>query len=189
MFGGSLNIPDFDREIQLAGGDSNAYTTNDYTNYYITVPAANIETALWLESDRMLNLNFSPQSLHVQQQVVTEEYKQRYLNAPYGDIWLRLRPLAYKVHPYRWPTIGMSLGHIEQATLEDVKDFFNKYYTPDNAIISICGNITEDKAVALVKNGSAIFLLPITESPCCRQNRNNRKPGDLFWKTTRYLPI
>ena len=98
MFGGSLNIPDFDREIQLAGGDSNAYTTNDYTNYYITVPAANIETALWLESDRMLNLNFSPQSLNVQQHVVTEEYKQRYLNAPYGDIWLRLRPMAYKVH-------------------------------------------------------------------------------------------
>ncbi|WP_302568101.1 M16 family metallopeptidase [Culturomica massiliensis] len=193
MFGGSLNIPDFDREIQLAGGDSNAYTTNDYTNYYITVPAANIETALWLESDRMLNLNFSPQSLHVQQQVVMEEYKQRYLNAPYGDIWLRLRPLAYKVHPYRWPTIGMSLGHIEQATLEDVKDFFNKYYTPDNAIISICGNITEDKAVALVKKWfgdipPAHYRKPLLPAEPEQQEarrlvlENNPVPADMIWK-------
>ena len=199
MFGGSLNIPDFDREIQLAGGDSNAYTTNDYTNYYITVPAANIETALWLESDRMLNLNFSPQSLHVQQQVVTEEYKQRYLNAPYGDIWLRLRPLAYKVHPYRWPTIGMSLGHIEQATLEDVKDFFNKYYTPDNAIISICGNITEDKAVALVKKWFGDIppahytkpLLPAEpeqqEAGTCRYDLESIPHGKSFIR--KFLPL
>ncbi|WP_251623590.1 M16 family metallopeptidase [Odoribacter lunatus] len=151
MFGGSAHIPDFDWHVQQAGGDSNAYTTNDYTNYYITIPASNIETALWLESDRMLALNFSQHALDIQKQVVIEEYKQRYLNAPYGDVWLKLRPLAYKVHPYRWPTIGLSPEHIEKATLEDVKEFFYHYYAPNNAIISISGNISETKALELVK--------------------------------------
>ncbi len=151
MFGGSAHIPDFDREVQDAGGDSNAYTTNDYTNYYITIPAPNIETALWLESDRMLALLFSQHALDIQKQVVIEEYKQRYLNAPYGDVWLKLRPLAYKVHPYRWPTIGISPEHIEKATLDDVKDFFHQYYAPNNAIVCISGNIQENKALELVK--------------------------------------
>lgn len=151
MFGGSAHIEDYDRHVQLAGGDSNAFTTNDYTNYYITIPAANIETALWLESDRMAGLNFSQHALDVQKNVVIEEFKQRYLNNPYGDIWLKLRPLAYKVHPYRWATIGKSPEHIEQATLDDVKDFFHRFYAPDNAIVSISGNIDSDKAHRLVE--------------------------------------
>ncbi len=151
MFGGSKNAPDFDREVQAAGGESNAFTTNDFTNYYITVPAGNIETALWLEADRMAALNISGKSLGTQKNVVTEEYKQRYLNAPYGDVWLALRPLAYRVHPYRWPTIGSSLEHIERATLEDVRDFFHRFYRPDNAIISISGNIGEKEALEKVK--------------------------------------
>lgn len=151
MFGGSEHIEDYDRHVQLAGGDSNAYTTNDITNYYITIPAANIETALWLESDRMAGLKFSQHSLDVQKQVVTEEFKQRYLNNPYGDLWLKLRPLAYKVHPYRWATIGVSPEHIERARLEDVKDFFHRFYAPNNAIIGICGNIEEKEALELVK--------------------------------------
>ena len=141
MFGGSAHVEDYDRHVQLAGGDSNAYTTNDLTNYYITIPADNIETALWLESDRMAALNFSQHALDVQKQVVIEEFKQRYLNNPYGDVWLKLRPLAYQVHPYRWPTIGMSPEHIEKATLTDVKNFFHHYYAPNNAIISLSGNI------------------------------------------------
>lgn len=151
MFGGSQNIADYDRQVQLAGGDSNAYTTNDLTNYYITIPAANIETALWLESDRMAGLNFSQPALDVQKQVVIEEFKQRYLNNPYGDIWLKLRPLAFKVHPYRWATIGVSPEHIERATLEDVKDFFHRFYSPDNAILSISGNIESERAIGLVQ--------------------------------------
>ncbi|MGL5684157.1 MAG: M16 family metallopeptidase [Marinifilaceae bacterium] len=150
MFGGSLNIPDYDMHVQLAGGDSNAYTTNDYTNYYITIPAHNIETALWLESDRMLSLNFSQQALDVQKQVVIEEYKQRYLNNPYGDIWLKLRPLAYKTHPYKWATIGKSIEDIETATLNDVETFFHNFYAPNNAIVSISGNIEPQKALELV---------------------------------------
>lgn len=151
MFGGSEHIGDYDRHVQLAGGDSNAYTTNDLTNYYITIPAPNIETALWLESDRMAGLNFSQRTLDIQKQVVIEEFKQRYLNAPYGDLWLHLRPLAYQVHPYRWATIGVSPGHIEKADLEDVKTFFRRFYAPNRAILSISGNITEQRALELVK--------------------------------------
>ena len=151
MFGGSAHVEDYDRHVQLAGGDSNAYTTNDLTNYYITIPADNIETALWLESDRMAALNFSQHALDVQKQVVIEEFKQRYLNNPYGDVWLKLRPLAYQVHPYRWPTIGMSPEHIEKATLTDVKNFFHHYYAPNNAIISLSGNIETEKAFSLVE--------------------------------------
>ena len=128
MFGGSEHIPNYDQHVQMAGGDNNAYTTNDLTHYYITIPAANIETALWLESDRMGGLNLSQQALDVQKQVVIEEFKQRYLNNPYGDLWLKLRPLAYQKHPYRWSTIGKSPDHIEQATLDDVKTFFHRYY-------------------------------------------------------------
>ena len=141
MFSGSTHIEDYDKHVQLAGGESNAYTTNDLTNYYITIPASNIETALWLESDRMAGLNLSPSSLDIQKHVVIEEFKQRYLNNPYGDLWLKLRPLAYKVHPYRWATIGVSPEHIERATLEDVGSFFRQFYAPDNAIVSICRHI------------------------------------------------
>ena len=151
MFGGSKHIPNYDYHVQKAGGDNNAFTNNDYTNYYITIPASNIETALWLESDRMMALDFSQKSLDVQRNVVIEEFKQRYFNNPYGDLWLKLRPLAYKVHPYQWPTIGKNIDHIAGATLEDVKDFFHRFYAPDNAILSISGNITDEKALELVK--------------------------------------
>jgi zinc protease len=140
MFGGSINIPDFDAPLQLAGGESNAFTSNDITNYYNVLPAANIDTALWLESDRMLSLAFTPKSLEVQRNVVIEEFKQRYLNQPYGDVWLELRPLAFHTHPYKWCTIGKEISHIEEATMEDVKDFFGAHYHPANAILCIAGN-------------------------------------------------
>ena len=140
MFGGSINIPEFDSPLQNAGGESNAFTSNDITNYYNLLPAQNIETALWLESDRMLSLAFSKKSLEVQRSVVIEEFKQNYLNQPYGDVWLELRPLAYQIHPYKWATIGKEIKHIEDATLDDVKAFFKKYYHPSNAILCIAGN-------------------------------------------------
>ena len=145
MFGGSINIPNYDEPLQRVGGENNAFTSNDITNYYITLPAENIETAFWLESDRMLSLAFSEKSLDTQRNVVSEEFKQRYLNQPYGDVWLKLRPLAYKKHSYRWATIGKDLSHIENATMEDVKAFFKKHYTPQNAILVVGGNVkTED---------------------------------------------
>lgn len=141
MFGGSEHIPNYDRPSQAVGAQNNAFTSNDITNYYITLPAANLETAFWLESDRMLNLAFNEKSLEVQRNVVCEEFKQRYLNQPYGDVWLRLRPLAYQVHPYRWATIGKELVHIEQAQMEDVKAFFAKHYTPESAILVVAGDV------------------------------------------------
>ncbi len=141
MFGGSKNIPVYDEPLQLAGGENNAFTTNDLTNYYCQLPAENIETAFWLESDRMLSLAFSKKSLEVQRKVVCEEFKEHYINKPYGDVWHRLRSLCYKNHPYRWMTIGASLQHVEDATLEDVKAFFNKHYTPSNAILVVAGNV------------------------------------------------
>jgi predicted Zn-dependent peptidase len=141
MFGGSVNIPSYDTPLQQVGGENNAFTSNDITNYYLTLPANNLETAFWLESDRMLSLAFSEQSLEVQRQVVCEEFKQRYLNQPYGDVWLRLRPLAYQEHPYRWATIGKELRHIEEAKMSDVKAFFQKFYTPQNAIMVVAGDV------------------------------------------------
>lgn len=149
MFGGSINIPNYDAPLQTVGGENNAFTSNDITNYYITLPSNNLETAFWLESDRMLSLAFSEQSLEVQKQVVCEEFKQRYLNQPYGDVWLKLRPLAYKVHPYRWATIGKDLRHIEEATMESVKAFFYKYYTPQNAIMVVAGNVDVEEVKEL----------------------------------------
>ncbi|WP_294176936.1 pitrilysin family protein [uncultured Coprobacter sp.] len=151
MFGGSVNIPDFDTPLQKAGGENNAWTSNDITNYYSVVPRQNVETAFWLESDRMLGLDFSEKSLSVQKQVVIEEFKQRNLNLPYGDIPLLIRPLAYKVHPYRWPTIGKRVEHIEQVKLEDVKSFFYKHYAPNNAILAVTGNISFEKTVDLTE--------------------------------------
>lgn len=145
MFGGSINIPNYDEPLQRVGGDNNAFTTNDLTNYYCTVPAENIETAFWLESDRMLSLAFTPKSLEVQRQVVIEEFKQRYLNQPYGDVWLLLRPMVYKKHPYQWATIGKSIAHIEQASMQDVKAFFKSFYTPSNAILVVCGKVTVEQ--------------------------------------------
>lgn len=141
MFGGSVNVPSYDEPLQLVGGENNAFTTNDLTNYYCSVPAPNLETAFWLESDRMLSLAFTDKSLEVQRNVVIEEFKQRYLNQPYGDVWLLLRPLAYKKHPYRWATIGKEIAHIEKATMDDVKAFFQKHYNPSNAILVVAGNV------------------------------------------------
>lgn len=151
MFGGSVNIPSYDEPLQRAGGENNAFTNNDFTNYYLTIPSQNVETGFWLESDRMLSLAFSEKSLEVQRSVVIEEFKQRYLNQPYGDVWLHLRPLAYKSHPYKWATIGKEISHIENATLDDVKDFFHKYYLPNNAILSIAGDIEPETAFALAE--------------------------------------
>lgn len=151
MFGGSINIPDYDGPLQRAGGENNAWTNNDITNYYLTVPRQNVETGFWLESDRMLSLDFSERSLEVQKGVVMEEFKQRCLNQPYGDVGHLLRPLAYKVHPYQWPTIGKELSHIANATLDEVKDFFFRFYAPNNAVLAITGNITFDDAVRLAE--------------------------------------
>jgi hypothetical protein len=151
MFGGSVNIPDYDAPLQLAGGENNAWTNNDITNYYLTVPRQNVETGFWLESDRMLSLDFNERSLEVQRGVVMEEFKQRCLNQPYGDVGHLLRPLAYKEHPYQWPTIGKELSHIANATLDEVKDFFFRFYAPNNAVLAVTGNISFEEAVALTE--------------------------------------
>ena len=151
MFGGSVNIPDYDEPLQMAGGENNAYTTNDLTNYYIQLPAENLETAFWLESDRMLSLAFSEKSLGVQRKVVCEEFKEHYLTKPYGDVWHKMRELAYKKHPYRWMTIGKELSHIENAGLNDVKDFFFKHYRPVNAVMVVAGNVTTEKVRSLAE--------------------------------------
>jgi predicted Zn-dependent peptidase len=141
MFGGSSNIPSYDEPLQRVGGENNAFTSPDITNYYLSLPAQSIETAFWLESDRMLSLSFDPKVLEVQRKVVIEEFKQRYLNQPYGDVWLKLSPLAYQHHPYRWNTIGKEISHIENATMQDVKDFFHKFYVPNNALMVVAGNV------------------------------------------------
>jgi predicted Zn-dependent peptidase len=151
MFGGSANIPDYDTPLQNAGGENNAFTNNDYTNYYLTLPYQNLETAFWLESDRMLELDFSEESLAVQKKVVSEEYRQRYLNQPYGDAWLLLRDLAYTTHPYRWPTIGKEIRHIEDARLSDVKSFFFSHYAPNNAILTLAGHITPEESLNMAE--------------------------------------
>lgn len=151
MFGGSANVPDFDLPIQMACGENNAFTSSDYTNYYITLPKVNLETALWIESDRMQELTFSAKSLNVQRKVVIEEFNQRYLNQPYGDLWLLLRPLAYRVHPYRWATIGMTPEHISGAAMKDVRDFYDRFYNPGNAILSIAADIEPGEVFDLVE--------------------------------------
>jgi len=151
MFGGSANVPDFDTPMQMAGGDNNAFTNNDITNYYDILPAENLETALWLESDRMMSLNFDEHVLEVQRKVVVEEFKETCLNEPYGDVWHHIADMAYKVHPYRWPTLGKVPKHVEDATIEDVRDFFYKYYRPNNAILAIAGNVKTAKVKKLVE--------------------------------------
>ncbi len=151
MFGGSIHIPSYDEPLQVAGGENNAYTTNDLTNYYCQLPAENIETAFWLESDRMVGLAFSKKSLEVQRKVVMEEFKEHYINKPYGDVWFKMRELAYTVHPYRWQTIGKELSHIEKATITDVKKFFFKHYCPSNAILVVAGNTSTAQVKALAE--------------------------------------
>jgi zinc protease len=157
MFGGSINIKDYDEPLQRAGGENNAYTTNDLTNYYCQLPAQNIETAFWLESDRMLSLAFGEKSLATQRKVVCEEFKEHYINKPYGDVWHKMRSLAYTVHPYRWMTIGKELSHVENAKIDDVKNFFFKHYRPVNAILVVAGNVKLEQ----VKRLTAKWFGPI----------------------------
>lgn len=151
MFGGSANIPDYDEPLQMAGGSNNAYTTNDITNYYLQLPLQNMETAFWLESDRMNELAFGEKSLDVQRKVVCEEFKENYINKPYGSAWEEMRTLAYKKHPYKWMTIGKELKHIEDAELEDVKNFFYKHYRPVNAVLAVAGNVTTEQVKDLAE--------------------------------------
>ncbi len=151
MFGGSANIPKYDEPLERVGGENNAFTNNDITNYYLTIPKENIETAFWLESDRMFDLAFSEKSFDVQRNVVVEEFRQNYLNQPYGDAWLLLRPLAYKVHPYQWSTIGKDISQIENAEMDEVKAFYKKYYNPCNAIMVVAGDVTTDEVRELTE--------------------------------------
>ena len=198
MFGGSINIPEFDTPLQMAGGENNAFTSNDITNYYDVLPSKNIETGLWLESDRMLSLAFTPKSLEVQRSVVIEEFKQRYLNQPYGDVWLELRPLAYKEHPYKWATIGKEISHIEDATMEDVKSFFKKHYNPSNAILCIAGNIELEEVKSLTNKWygdipggqKPVRNLPIEPKQLeFREKTIERKvPVDAFYYAFRMVP-
>ncbi len=172
MFGGSKNVPNYDKVLQGAGAENNAFTNTDITNYYVILSAENIETALWVESDRMQFLNLDQKSLDTQKSVVIEEFKQRYLNVPYGDVWLKLMPLSYKVHPYSWPTIGKELQHIEDANLKDVKEFHERYYSPSNAVITIAGNIESKVAIELAEKwfgdipGNKTINNIIPKEPC-----------------------
>jgi len=151
MFGGSKHVPDYDKSLQRVGAENNAFTNNDITNFYVVLGAENIETALWTESDRMQFLNLDKTTLENQKKVVIEEFKQRYLNVPYGDVWLKLRPLSYKIHPYRWPTIGMKVEHIQEASLDDVESFHDRFYGPENAILTIAGNVDPNYALDLAE--------------------------------------
>lgn len=181
MFGGSVNIPNYDEPLQRVGGENNAFTTNDITNYYLSLPAENLETGFWLESDRMLSLAFSEKSLEVQRNVVIEEFKQRYLNQPYGDVWLLLRPLAFKVHPYKWDTIGKEIAHIENATMDDVKNFFKKFYCPNNAIMVVAGNVELNQVKQLAEK----YFSPIPKGP----NYERNLPQEPEQKTTQKLTV
>jgi len=151
MFEGTMNVPLFDAPVMMSGGENNAFTNNDLTNYYITLPANNLETALWLEADRMTGLDLSEERLTTQKSVVTEEFRQRYLNQPYGDLLLLLRPLAFRVHPYRWSAIGMDIKHIERADSVSLRRFYNRYYNPSNAILSVAGNIEPEEVFMLAE--------------------------------------
>ncbi len=185
MFSGSVNIPSYDGALQQVGGENNAFTSNDITNYYLSLPAINLETALWLESDRMLGLAFDEKGLEVQRNVVCEEFKQRYLNQPYGDVWLRLRPMAYQVHPYRWATIGKELAHIEHARMDDVRRFFKKHYNPSNAILVIAGDVDTADVQQLVEkwfgnipSGSAYQRI-LPEEPTQQEARRQVVEADV----------
>ena len=198
MFGGSINIPSYDTPLQRAGGENNAYTSNDITNYYIQLPAENLETAFWLESDRMLSLAFGEKSLDVQRKVVCEEFKEHYLNKPYGDVWHKMRELAYKVHPYRWMTIGKELSHIENAKLEDVKNFFFKHYRPNNAILVVAGNVTVEKVKELTEKwfgdipAGEKYIRRLPEEPPQTEARKievkAEVPLDAFYKCCHIYP-
>ena len=168
MFEGTQNVPDFDGALYLAGGESNAYTNADTTDYYLTLPSANLETAFWLESDRMQSLSLTESVFNTARQVVIEEFNQRYLNQPYGDIWLQLRPLAYRIHPYRWPTIGASIDHLLHAELDDVQEFYRRFYVPNNAVMAVCGDVTTDQ----VYRWSEKWFAPIPARKVMRAGRH-----------------
>ena len=185
MFGGSANIPNFDEPIQMAGGENNAFTNNDITNFYNVLPAENIETAFWLESDRMLSLNFSKESLEVQRKVVLEEFKETCLNQPYGDVWHHLSDMAYKVHPYQWPTIGKIPKHVEDATLEDVKTFFYKYYRPNNAILVVSGNTTTEAIKVLAEK----WFGQIPKGPISTKNIPQEPKQQQLVQRTKYAKV
>jgi zinc protease len=176
MFGGSANIPKYDEPLERVGGENNAFTNNDITNYYLTLPKENLETAFWLESDRMFNLAFSKKSFDVQRNVVVEEFRQNYLNQPYGDAWLLLRPLAYKVHPYQWATIGKETSHVENASMEEVKAFYAKFYNPCNAILVVAGNVTTEEIRELTEK----WFGPIHKgAPLSRQLPNEPQQNEV----------
>jgi len=185
MFGGSVNIPSYDEPLQLVGGENNAFTSPDITNYYISLPSDNLETAFWLESDRMLSLSFDPKVLEVQRKVVIEEYKQQYLNQPYGDAYMKLKALAYKVHPYRWPTIGRDIKHIEDASMDDVKSFFHKFYVPNNAILVVSGNVVFDDVRRLAEKwfgpipSGEQYLRNLPQEPVQKESRVEHVEADV----------
>lgn len=187
MFGGSVNISDYDEVVEKAGGQNNAFTSNDITNYYITLPKENLEHAFRLESDRMLSLAFTPKSLEVQRQVVIEEFKQNYLNQPYGDIHLLLRPLAYQKHPYQWPTIGKEVSHIEEATMEEVKDFFYTHYAPNNAILVVAGDVALNQVKALSQKWFG--PIPSRDTPKRSLPKEPRQEKARTLKVEREVPI
>ena len=187
MFGGSVNVPDYDTPVQNAGGENNAWTNNDITNYYITLPRQNVETGFWLESDRMLSLDFNPKSLEVQRQLVIEEFKQRNLNQPYGDASHLMRELAYKRHPYRWPTIGKEISHIANATLEEVRTFFYHYYAPNNAILAVTGHISFDETLRLAEKWFG--PIPKREIPLRRLPKEERQTALRRRTVERKVPV
>ena len=180
MFSGSVNIPSYDEPLQRVGGENNAFTSSDVTNYYLSLPAANLETGFWLESDRMLNLAFSENGLEVQRKVVVEEFKQSYLNQPYGDVWLKLKPLAYHTHPYQWNTIGKEISHIENAVMDDVRAFFQKHYAPQNAILVVAGAVSAAEAKRLAEKwfgpipGGPAYQRQLPKEPEQREARQLR---------------
>lgn len=194
MFEGSINIPEFDTPLQMASGENNAFTNSDITNYYDMLPAENIETAFWLESDRMLSLNFEEESLNTQKKVVMEEFKEHYINQPYGDVWHKISNMAYKVHPYRWPTIGLELSHIEKITMEDFKKFFFHYYRPNNATVVVASNLAPDKIFKMaekwygnIPKGETPVVRNLPKEPRQTEKRieevHAKVPVNAFYKT------
>ena len=171
MFSGSMNIPDYDLPLQRAGGENNAWTNNDITNYYLTLPKQNVEIGFWLESDRMMSLLLNDKNINTQKGVVSEEFKQRNLNQPYGDVGHLVRDLAYKVHPYRWPTIGKDITHIKEATKEEVEQFYDNFYTPNNAILAVTGNISFEETMHLAEKWfgpierESVYVKPVFVEP------------------------
>lgn len=185
MFSGSESYKDFDILINSMGGESNAFTNNDITNFYVSIPYIYLETILKIEADRMKNLIIDEEHLSVQKRVVIEEFKQRYLNQPYGDLYKEMRELSFKVHPYKWQTIGKDVSHIESATLSIVKDFYDEYYQPNNAILSISGNVESESVFTLVKG---IFNFPSTNQKTIRYQQEPKQKENREKTVYRNVP-